>query len=49
MRRNKISRTMLSLLLAGLIAVAANGCKKKYATESLRTDPPASVIPRTNS
>ena len=49
MRRNLIPRTMLSLLLAGLLAAAATGCKKKYSTESLRTTPPAESSALTTS
>ena len=48
MRRNILSRTMVSLLLAGLIAAAATGCKRKYTTEA-QTMPPAESSALTTS
>jgi D-alanine transaminase len=49
MRRNVRSRSLLSLLLVGLIAAAATGCKKKYTTESNLTAPPAATSAARNS
>lgn len=39
MRWNLRTRSMLSLLFAGLIAAAVTGCKKKYVAESYQPAP----------
>lgn len=49
MRWNLRTRSMLSLLFAGLIAAAVTGCKKKYVAESYQPAPPAESVVPTNS
>ncbi len=49
MRWNLRTRSMLSLLFAGLMAAVVTGCKKKYPTESYQPAPPAESATPTNS